>query len=204
MKPKTNRIKQLFTEGFLIVFSVLFALFISQLVEKSKVEKAKEKALDYIYQELGENFVTLKRWTVTHGKIRDRIRNMVANEQDSVRQLLVKGPRMDFEVITDGQVLIDALLTETAWEAAKSTKAASDFDFEEVQAFTRIYGLQKILMENTTAKFLEVYMDRQTHEKEHLETTLIQLNLVMDEMVGQEQMLYYMINELLKKRSLTN
>ena len=30
MKPKTNRIKQLFTEGFLIVFSVLFALFIGQ------------------------------------------------------------------------------------------------------------------------------------------------------------------------------
>lgn len=197
MKVQT---KKLFVDGALIVFSVLFALFISQVVENKKAEREKEQALAYIYQELEDNQKILGRWIYTHGEIRDRLRRMVANPGDSIRQQLETSPRMDFEIITNGQVLIDALLTETAWEAAKATGVASGFDFENVQQLTRVYGLQRILMDNTTGKFLDVYMDRQTHEKEHLETTLIQLSLVMDEMVGQEHTLSYMIGEVLKEQ----
>lgn len=156
--------------------------------------------LDYIYQELSDNSFILSRWIQRHGRIRDRLRNMVQNEEDSVRKRLVAGGHINFEIITNGEVLIDALLTETAWDAAKSTKVVSDFEFEQVQEFTRVYNLQRIIMDGTTSKFLDVYMDRKTHEMENLETTLIQLNIVMEEMVGQEQTLQYMIQEALKKR----
>lgn len=197
MKTQTRK---LFVDGALIVFSVLFALFISQIVENQKAKREKEKVLDYIYQELSDNSFILSRWIQKHGRIRDRLRNMVQNEEDSVRKRLVAGGRINFEIITNGEVLIDALLTETAWDAAKSTKVVSDFEFEQVQEFTRVYNLQRIIMDGTTSKFLDVYMDRKTHEMENLETTLIQLNIVMEEMVGQEQTLQYMIQEALKKR----
>lgn len=197
MKTQTQK---LFTEGVMIVFSVLFALFISQVVENQKARKEKERVLNYIYQELSDNAETLERWENKHGKIRDRLRSMVQNRQDSVRESIIAGGRMDFEKITNGEVLIDALLTETAWEAAKSTKVVADFDFEQVQEFTRIYSLQNIIMRGTAAKFFDVYMDRETHDMKNLETTLIQLNLVMEEMVGQEQTLLYMIREALKNQ----
>ena len=192
--------KKLFIEGLLIVFSVLFALFISQMVENRKARIQKEQALDYIYQELEGNQGILKRWIWKHGQIRDRLRQMVSDPNDSMRRVLESSSRLDFGVISDGESLIDALLTETAWEAAKSTKTVADFDFKLVQEFTRIYGLQKILMAGSSAKFLEVYLDRESHEVENLPTTLIQLNLVMEEMVGQEQTLLHMINAAIEKR----
>ena len=95
--------------------------------------------------------------------------------------------------------MIDVLLTKTAWEAAKSTNIASEIEFEQVQQLTRIYSLQDILMENITGKFLDIYMDRDTHKIENLETTLIQLNLIINEMVGQEETLHTMISEFQKK-----
>lgn len=192
--------KKLFIEGLLIVFSVLFALFISQMVENQKARAQKEQALDYIYQELESNRGVLKRWVWKHGKIRDNLRQMVSDPDDSLRQILRSSETLDFGVISGGESLIDALLTETAWEAAKSTKVVSDFDFDLVQEFTRIYGLQKILMEGSSSKFFEVYMDRKSHQIEYLATTLIQLNLVIEEMVVQEQILLLMIDEILEKQ----
>ena len=196
MKVQT---KKLFIEGVLIVFSVLFALFLSQVAENQKTRKEKEKALEYIHQELSDNKDILTGWIYYHGKTRERLRKMVSDPNDSVRSELKASGRIDFEIITDGNNLIDVLLTKTAWEAAKSTNIASEIEFEQVQQLTRIYSLQDILMENITGKFLDIYMDRDTHKIENLETTLIQLNLIINEMVGQEETLHTMISEFQKK-----
>lgn len=196
MKVQT---KKLFIEGVLIVFSVLFALFLSQVAENQKTKRDKEKALEYIHQELSDNKDILTGWLYYHGKARERLRKMVSDPNDSVRSELKASGRIDFEIITDGNNLIDVLLTKTAWEAAKSTNIASEIEFEQVQQLTRIYSLQDILMENITGKFLDIYMDRDTHKMENLETTLIQLNLIINEMVGQEETLHTMISEFQKK-----
>lgn len=194
---KKSEVQRLSLEGALIVFSVLFALFIGQLVETNKIKKQKEQAIEYIYQELGGNRNTLKRWVEKHGRIRDNLARMTSDPNDSLRQLLFKGVQLDYGVITNQEPLIDALLGNTAWEAAKSTQIISEFNFERVQEFTRIYGLQQVIMDGTITKFTDVYFDRASQNKENTQSTLVQLQLIMMELVGQEETLIYMLDQLI-------
>ncbi|MCE7993340.1 MAG: hypothetical protein HEP71_15245 [Roseivirga sp.] len=194
---KKPELKRLTREGLMIVFSVLFALFISQLVDDNKTRRQKDQALDHIFKELETNKGTLERWIAKHGKIESDISRMIEDPNDSMRLVLTQSPRLDFGVITS--TFIDALLGDTAWEAAKSTQIISEFDFNLVEDLTRIYGLQKIIMNNTVEKFSDVYFDRASHEPANLESTLIQLQLVMNEIVGQEGTLIYLLEVLDQK-----
>lgn len=194
---KKSELKRLGAEGVLIVFSVLFALLIGQLVESNKVKRQKAQAIDHIYLELSNNQLILKRWVQKHRKIAENLNRMVANKRDSLRLMLMENGQLDYGIITNQEALIDALLADTAWEAAKSTRIIAEFDFETVQAFTRIYNLQTIIVQRSVQKFSDIYFDRASQDPENLQTTLVQLQLVMGEIVGQEQTLLYLLDQLM-------
>ncbi len=201
---KKPEVRRLAIEGLMIVFSVLFALFISQLADNRKVRNQKELAIDYIYRELKDNKETLERWVIKHQKARERISRMVRNPMDSTRLSIFAKGQPNYSPITEGESLIDALLGDTAWESAKATQIVSQFDFAVVQDLTRIYGLQKVIMEGSVNKFTDVYFDRESQDPAHLQTTLVQLELVMNELVGQEYTLIYMLKTALEKQQQVN
>ncbi len=97
---KKPEVKRLAIEGTLIVSSVLFALFISQLAENRKVSVQKGKATDYIYRELNDNREILERWVIKHQKVKDRISQMVQNPQDSSRLTIFARSQPDYSVFT--------------------------------------------------------------------------------------------------------
>lgn len=196
---KKPEIRRLTIEGLMIVFSVLFALFISQLADNRKVRLQKEQAIDYIYRELKDNKEILERWAVKHQKVKDRLSRMIQNPLDSSRMTIFAEDQPDYSVITGGESLIDAFLGNTAWESAKATQIISQFDFSTVQELTRIYGLQEIITQGSVNKFSDVYFDRASQQEAHLQTTLLQLELVMNELIGQEYTLIYMLKEALEK-----
>ena len=63
-----RKIRDYFLEGFLIVFSVLFALFIENYVENIKTQKQKKLALDRIKMEVERNSKILSEWITLHQK----------------------------------------------------------------------------------------------------------------------------------------
>lgn len=196
-----NKTKKLFIEGTLIVFSVLFALFITQLVENYKVRKKEKQALDNIHTELSTNGQILTGWIYRHERMKDVLTKMVENPEDSLRKLLAEKNFLDLSILTEEKSFIEAILNDTAWESAKSTQIISEFDFSTVQYFTRIYELQKILQNESIRKFTNTYFERESQDLKNLPATLLQLQLILSEIVGQEKTLKYMLDQtIIEKR----
>lgn len=181
--------KRYFLDGLLIVFSVLFALFINKVAENIQIANEKDIAIENIKKEIQRNAEILENWHILHSEIRDRITTVIEGENDSLREALLNYKYLEIGVLTNHQSLIDANLSNTAWETAKYTGIVSEFDFNTTQKLTEIYMLQEIITEKTIGKVIDFLFDPASHDMENIETTLIQLQLRFKELVGQEYLL---------------
>ena len=191
-------LKKYFSEGLLIVFSVLFALFINRMSENYSTKQQKNVALSNVIKELRNNQSTLKKWKDKHSKMSLNISNVVEGKNDSIKDLLNKSNFLNFGLLTDGKSLINSVLSDTAWETAKATNIISEFDFEIIQQLTQTYKMQKVLSEKTIGSITSLYFSTEAHQMKNLESTLLQFSLRFNELVGQEQTLDYMYNNTLE------
>ena len=178
--------KKYFGESILIIFSVLFALFIDQQVVNWQIAKKKRVALESIRQELYRNQAIVSTWKAKHIAIRDRIGSVLDGENDSLKVALQAEKYLNLYLLTNNESLIDALLTDTAWESAQSTGIVSEFDFETTQKLTHVYSMQDIMLDKTLMKITDYYFDSSSHDMDKLEQILIQFQLRFWELTGQE------------------
>lgn len=190
--------KSFLAEGFLIVFSVLFALFINKLYEDGKIRHKKEIALESIEKELYQNANSIKRWKDRHVAIRDRITDVIEGRKDSLKQAMQTYKYLNLGLLTDNEALINSILTNTAWESAKATGIIAEFDFETTQSLTHVYSMQEVLMDRTLAKILDYYFDTQSHDMEQLDKILIQFQLRFWELTGQEVLMEQLYQKALE------
>jgi len=184
-----NKYKKYFAEGLLIVFSVLFALFINKLFDDYKTNKNKAIAIEGIQKELFRNSEILKNWKEHHTGTRNRISEIIAGKNDSLKAELLKYEYLNMGILTNNQSLIDDILTNTAWNAAKSTGIISELDFETTQKLTQVYAIQEVITERTISKISDYYFDTNAHNMKNLDQTLIQFQLRFWELTGQEQLM---------------
>jgi hypothetical protein len=182
-------LKKYFFEGILIVFSVLFALFIDNYAQRLKVEKQKQLAIERIKLELSQNQKIAKGWLVHHGKILERIKDLMKLPDDSLRKEFSKDNYLTFELLTDGKSFNNDLLSSTAWETAKSTGIIEEFDFELIESLTLMYEFQNILIGTTLNGIVNTYFERESHEFKNLNSTLKQFLIRFNDLTSQEQFL---------------
>lgn len=192
-------LKKYLGEGFLIIFSVLFALFINRLAEEHKTNRASEIALESIKQELHRNSRVVDTWQVHHGKITERLTDIVEGKNDSLKIKLREKNYLDLALITENKSLIEAILSDTAWESAKATGIISEFDFETVQYLTRAYTMQSVLADRTLINILDYYFSADSHKMDNLDAVLIQFQLRFSELTGQEILMNQLYTEALEK-----
>lgn len=192
-------LKKYIAEGLLIVFSVLFALLINKLFEDYKTNKQKTIALRSIQKELHRNAAILENWKAQHIAIRNRITGVINGKNDSLKTELVKYDFLNIGVLTNDKSLIDAILTDTAWESAKSTGIISEFDFETTQKLTQVYDMQEVLADRTIAKILDYYFDVNAHNMENIHRILIQFQLRFWELTGQEELMTTLYKEAINE-----
>ena len=132
-------------------------------------------------------------------EIRNRITEIIEGQNDSLKTELLKYEFLNLGVLTNNESLIDAILTNTAWESAKSTGIISEFDFESTQKLTHIYSMQEVLTERTIAKILDYYFDTNAHNMENIDQILIQFQLRFWELTGQEELMDNLYKEAIKK-----
>ena len=190
--------KSFLAEGLLIVFSVLFALFINKLYEDGKIQHKKEIALESIEKELYQNANIMKRWKERHVAIRDRISDVIEGRNDSLKQAIQTYQYLNLGLLTDNEALINSILTNTAWESAKTTGIIAEFDFETTQSLTHVYSMQEVLMDRTLAKILDYYFDTQSHDMKQLDRILIQFQLRFWELTGQEVLMDQLYKQALE------
>ena len=194
-----KNLKKYFAESSLIVFSVLFALFINKLFDDYKTNEKKTTALESIEKELSGNSAILSDWKEHHIKIRTQITEIVEGRNDSIKTELLKYKFLNIGVLTNNKSLIDDILTNTAWESAKSTGIISEFDFETIQKLTHVYSMQEVLTENSLAIITDFYFDTNTHNMENIDQTLILLQLRFWELTGQEGLITNLYNEAISQ-----
>lgn len=192
-------VKKYIGEGLLIVFSVLFALLINKLFEDYKTNKEKTIAIESIQKELYRNSAIINNWKEKHLKIRDRITEIIEGRNDSLKTELLKYNFLNLSVLTMGENLIDAIVTNTAWESAKSTGIISEFDFATTQKLTFVYSMQDVLTERSTIKILDYYFDTNSHNMESIDQTLIQFQLRFQELTGQEELITNLYKEAINE-----
>ena len=181
--------KKYLAEGLLIVFSVLFALFINKLYDNYKVAKQKEIAIQGIKKELSKNSEILDQWLKKHQQIKSRLDSMISSEGDSLKVEMLKYNYFNLAILTNQESLIDALMTNTAWETSKSTGIITEFDFEITQSLTYVYSMQEVITEKTLNKIIDLYFDAETHNLNDLDRHLVQFYIRLEELTGQEYLL---------------
>ncbi len=196
---KNKALKKYLIEGFLIVFSVLFALFINKLFDDYKTLQKKEVAMESIIKELNRNLLIVQDWKSRHNAIKDLIVDVNKGENDTIKPLLLNNNYFDLGIITNQKSLIDNTLTKTAWESAKSTGIISEFEFETIEILTQVYSLQDLITDKTIVELLDFYFETDTHNMNNLEQTLIQFQLRFWELTGQEDLMIYLYLDSLKK-----
>lgn len=183
----------------MIVFSVLFALLINNWFESHKTKVRKEEALKSIQSELLRNMEIVEGWKEHHGAMHKRILAVANGKNEDIYEELMASNYFDIGLFTDQQPLVDVFLAKTAWESAKTTGIVSAFDYESIQQLTVAYDMQEVFMERTLNKMIEIYFTPETHDKERLDRTLLQLSLLSTELTGQEQTLHYLYGQALAK-----
>ena len=196
---KNTNLKKYIAEGFLIVFSVLFALFINKLFDDYKTKQKKEVAIESIKNELNRNALIVKDWKARHIAIRDRIISINNGNNDSIKSELRKNKFFVMGLLTDQESLIDNTLTKTAWESAKSTGIVAEFDFKTIEILTQVYSLQELITEKTLGELSNFYFDTDTHNLENLDQTLLQFQLRFWELTGQEELMISLYDDSIKK-----
>ncbi len=191
--------KKYLGEGLLIVFSVLFALFISKAFEDYKTNQKENIAKESITKELYRNQAILNKWKEKHLAIGNRISCMIENQEDSLNVELKKYDYFNLMVLTNNESLINDLLSNTAWESAKTTGIISEFDYETIQKLTRVYDVQEMLTERTIMKILDFLYDNETHNMENLDKTLIQFHLRFRQLTGQEVTMIFLYKEAINE-----
>ncbi|MEM7185629.1 MAG: hypothetical protein AAF466_03130 [Bacteroidota bacterium] len=191
--------KKYLAEGLLIVFSVLFALFINKIFDDHKTKEKKDIAIESIRKELYRNESIVEQWKVRHVEMRDRISDILEGRNDSLKAKLQSYEYLNLGVITNNESLIDAILTTTAWESAKSTGIVAEFDFETTQRLTHVYSMQEVLTDRTLAKILDYYFDTSAHNMENIDQVLIQFQLRFWELTGQEELMATLYREAIEQ-----
>jgi hypothetical protein len=196
--------KNYFGEGILIVFSVLFALFIDKTFENFKTRQEKKIALESIIKEIERNQNILNSWLKNHNTITNRISDSIENNADSLKLKLTEDDFFNLMVFTNNKPLINDLLTNTAWESAKTTGIISEFEYDTIQQLTQLYDIQVILVDRTIMKIIDLFHDKKTHDLNDLDKTLILLRLRFWELTGQERSMSYLYKKALESLSGNN
>ena len=180
---------RLLLEGLLIVFSVLLALYLNQRAAQKDLREQKNSALASLEREVNRNARVIEDWQQLHSKILERIKALRQPESDSLRSLLIRDGQVQLSVITMDQSVAQANLNHTAWQTAQSTNILSELEYELVEELTQTYALQEMVMQETLARIINLFFERQTHNADHIEASLLQFELLFTEMVGQEYIL---------------
>ena len=192
-------IRNYFIEASLIIFSVLFALFINKLAENAKTNTRKKVAIESIKKELYRNSDIIDHWIKKHVDMRDKLNAILEGRNDSLKNAFHDYPYLNIDLLTNGTGIMDAFLTNTAWETAQSTQILSEFDFQLIQQLTYTYSMQETITEHTMLNIINFYYSTESHQMENLDTTLMQLLLRFWELTAQEELLKQFYQEALKQ-----
>jgi hypothetical protein len=192
MKFQSRTITQNLIQFFLIVFSVVLGLYLSERIEEGKNRRASQELLEFIKTEVKDNGQLLQEWVPYHVEIQRRLDSLV-KEPPFVEAFIQDRSVFFQELITKG-TFMGRLPTNHAWDIAKSNPLIVNIDYDKMLALSRIYNQQEF----TFVPFFDMFDALNSSAVN--ESTVAARNLEaianhMRELVGREQQLLYYYRE---------
>lgn len=180
-KARANIIKVLFESG-LIVFSVLLALFLSEMHSQVKKDQEKVRALQLIKAELTANKALLEQWQPYHQQVLSKVESAINNPPEFSQS----NKQREFILNQMPNGLVQDMLRNSAWDALKQSGISSNMHIETVSLLSTLYRLQALSIEATLARLGDIFYTRESVRKEHLLETLYLMRNLLLELIAQE------------------
>jgi hypothetical protein len=160
--------KEYLGESFLIVFSVLLALFLSEYFNKLHERQNTIKLLEDIRDELIHNKKGIKEMAVYNLNVLARIDSATSSPQLQ-SEILSHG---DFHLkVFAPEGILYRYLDDVAWTIAKNNNIASKVDIETISEITKVYDDQEKMM-RIEADIAKIIFDRASRDPMQLTITL--------------------------------
>jgi hypothetical protein len=169
--------KEYVEESVLIVFSVVLALFLSELLQKIHENQRFKEVLRELREELIANRKSEEIQLRYHLQVLKNIDSALADP--AIAQRFIHNGELNLKTIAPEGVLCRDL-NDFVWQVAKQNNVFAKLDLGTYRLLTTIYDNQQRIVksESEVAKVLESFESRQP---ENLRTTLI---LVKDSYIG--------------------
>lgn len=161
--------KEYLGESFLIVFSVLLALFLTEHINKLHEKENTKILLRGISAELNHNKKAIQEMQAYDSIVFEKIDSALADRK--IQKKLVSKDEFHLEVIAP-QGILYRFLRKDAWSFAINNNIASKIDIETLSILTRVYDYQERIMkvEDEVAKII---FDRASRDPKQAHKTLI-------------------------------
>lgn len=181
--------KEYIGESLLIIFSVVLALILTEIVNKANEKKQIRQLISNVREELDHNKTEVKKQYDYHLRVERRIDSALSNPTLAGR--LVTNYEFHLEMIVDSGVLYGNI-ENIAWQLAKSRNIYSHLDIQTLSLLTSIYNDQDriIKVEDEIGKII---LSPESRKPENIRLTLI---LIRDNFRGWAT---YRVPDLLKK-----
>lgn len=187
---KESLIKNL-SQLFLIVFSVVLGIFLSERLEEQKNKNEATKLLSKITAEINDNSALLADWAPYHAEIAQKM-NSLSNDEEFIERFINDKTVLYREVLNRG-TFMSAMPSSDAWDIAKAHPLIVNFDYDELLILSRIYNQQEITFE-PVGKIFEVFYSPDFNTSTHAQANLQQFNNRMQEIASREAQLISFYN----------
>lgn len=189
------------TQIFLIVFSVVLGLYLSERIEESKNEKDAKKLLSKIKSEVKDNKILVAYWAPYHKEIAIKLDSL--SKDEAFIKDFIKDENILFEKILTRGTFMSAMPAADAWDIAKSHPLIVNFDYDELLILSRVYNQQKVTFDSVT-KISEVFLLPDFNASEKAQMNLKIFKNQMREIVAREYQLLNYFNQADKILNIKN
>lgn len=194
MKEKLSW-KKIFLEAFMIVLSVLLALFINQWNSNRNEAHNTEVMIRNIESEIQSNKKLLGQLIPYHKRVFERIQLAAMN--DSLEETFLKDGYFNLSTVAPRGVK-QGEFQNIAWTIAKEDRISNRISYSRSRVLFSAYE-QQARVSQTISRIIDIIGSREIHREELLEESIITLALEWNEMISQEEELDYRCSLALKK-----
>ena len=161
--------KEYLGESALIIFSVLLALILTEVISKIHEQQETKQFLKDIRDELIENKKREQEQYAYHMQVLKNIDSALHNIK--FQEQIVTNQEFNLNLIAPDGILY-RYLYDVAWQIAKQHDIASKIDIEDMSILTHIYEEQGRIMKSEE-EIAKIIFDRQSRDPANTRVTLI-------------------------------
>ena len=183
-----NSVLKYFGQVFLIVFSVVLGLYLSEIIEDKKNERNAQELFLKINSELNTNKKLLDYWVPYHKEIVNKL-DSLSSDKNFIENF-INDKSTIYEAFSRGTIMSD-IPSNDAWDIAKSHPLIVNMDYDNLLILSKIYNQQKFTYESIS-EIIELMISPEFNSEDKAKQNVQLFRDKLNEVYGREiQLLNY-------------